>query len=649
MKWIIGAVSLAPPRFTAVTYPADDRHRKGVDDAGRADDAAPVGSGRPGRWIVLPIPRNSNGDVQQHMPAHRPGPRARALAALASALPLALFGLTVSAAAFAPEQLRVLAYHSLPPCTLTLVLVAYAATAIATCRWRARLPVHALLVGLLFVAHMLVEAQPLGDVTTWRRLVETDAASMSELLANAVYRWMYRAGGQDGADLVAPIAGALLGLVVLGFVERHFVAAWPRRAVTIRLLGAAALVGGGWQVVCFRGFMENTLPSLPFVVLGLGAIAHYVPTGGRRSALLAGGLWLAIAGLMHGSATAMWPVALLAIGWRGVCGRASPIGLVRDGIATLAVMVATVATAVALLWAAGFALSAGHITGGIDSGHFVPLHPESQQFQTQFGMFDLAHFADVGNIFAFASPFLLAIAGLVGSRRWRRATVAAVRRQPVPAFAAAGAATFTATYNFDLRFPYDLDLMVALAAPTVPFLLQIAVRAPRRWRRWLWVGLLPNAAATWAVITALLVVAPTPGAAPGDLLRVNRRAGEVPIRHHEEVFVGLALPRDGEPPFTFSLYAFLGELSPPGGRPPRPDGLAFAPPGAPDADPVRSLLLIDPQQLGFAGVLSPPLTEPWLSPSLPGATQFGTWSLQALVRDARGHTTATNVLTIRPR
>ena len=583
------------------------------------------------------------------IPAPRPGTAASVLAALASALPLALFGVTAAAAAFEPEQLRLLAYHSLPPWTVTLLLVGYAATAIATCRWRARLPAQALLVGLLFVAHVLVAAQPLGDVTTWRQLAATDAASVSELLANAIYRGSFRAGGQDGADLVAPLAGALLGFVVLSFVERHFVAAWPRRAATIRLLGATALAGGGWQVVCFRGYMENTLPSLPFLLLGLGAIARYVLPDGRRPALLAGGLWLAIAGLMHGSATAMWPVVLLAIGWRFVRGRAGAIALLGDGTAALAVLVATVAAAIALLWALGFALSTGHITGGIDDGHFVPLQPDSQPFPTQFCMFDLGHFADVGNIFAFASPFLLAIAGLVGSRRWRRATVAAVRRQPVPAFAAAGAATFTATYNFDLRFPYDLDLMVALAAPTVPFLLQIAVRVPRRWRRWLWLGVLPNAAATWAVIAALLVATPPPGSAPGDLLRVNRRAGEVPLRRGEEVFVGLALPPDGAPPYTFSLYAFLGGLTDLGARPPRPDGLAFAPPGAPDADPARSLLLIAPQQMGFAGLLSPPLTEPWLSHSLPGATQFGVWSLQALVRDARGRTTATNVLTIRPR
>jgi len=570
------------------------------------------------------------------------------VAAAACWLLFALLGVAIAAVPFAPTQLRWLDYHAVPAAPATAALVAYFVVAIAARTCPRRGLVNCALVLLLLVAHLSVCTQPLGDANTWREWARADRAGASELLANALHRVVYRVWGHAGLDYVAPFVGALFGWVFLAFAERALVAGARRRAGEVRLLAAAALALSGWQLLCCRGFVENTLLSLPFLVLGLGALMRATTARAAERALAAATAWLTLAASCHGVQTAMWPVLVAIVLWRR-WRRGASAGVVRPLLVVAGTCAVTLAAVLGALAAAGFTIQEGHVAGGGDHRHFVPLQIAGSAYQYDFAMFDVAHVADVGNIFLFTSALALATLLAGTSNRWRSAALAEVRRQPVLAIAGLGAASFTALYYFDLRFPYDVDLMVVMSATVGLFLLQVAARAPRRLWAWLRLAVLANGVLVWTLAASLLV---TPEAADpaAPVLRLNGRTGDVALRRGEHVWLSVVPPPGGQPPFTFSVFARRGEpqvvdAAAHGNR----QGLAFAPPGSPDADAMRTLVVLDATVVGVAGYLAPAIHESWLSAPLGNASGLGPLTVQAQLRDRRGEVTTTPAVRLLPR
>ncbi|MFO1054005.1 MAG: hypothetical protein U1F36_17450 [Planctomycetota bacterium] len=556
-------------------------------------------------------------------------------------LTFALLAVTVVAVAFVPAQFRWLDYHALPPIAVLVALVAYAAVAFVTAGSRTRWPVHATLVGLLLCAHLSVLVQPLGDAGTWRDWVHGDRLGASELLANAVYRLVYRASGAAGLDYVAPVTGAVFGWVFLRVSERLVGVDGPCAAER-RLWCAAALAFGGWQVMCVRGYVENTLFCLPFLMLGLAAAARATGSATDRRSLAAAAAWLTLAAMFHGVASSMLPILPFVVVWNRM--RHGPVaGIVRPLALAIGIVATTIAVVLALLKVVGFEIVAGHVSGGGDGRHFVPLHIDGSPFHYDFAMFDPAHVADVGNIFLFTSPLTLPCLSLLSSRRWRTAVLAALLRRPALGVAGLGAASFTAVYYFDLRFPYDTDLMVVMSSPLCLFLLQAVVRVPRRLRATAAGLVLIGGAMTWTLIASLLTTPPTAGATTATLL-LNGRAGAVTLRPGEQLLLQLIPPTSGRPPFRFSIYGFLGDPSADAAARTHHSGLLFAPPGDPEADAARAFLLMGPDALGVSGQRSPEIREPWVSQRLGDTGNLKLVVLQALVRDADGVATESTAL-----
>lgn len=550
----------------------------------------------------------------------------------------------VVALAFVPERLRVLQYHALPPWPVVVGLAAYFVIAVATRRVAARRLVHGVLAFVLLAIHLAVAAQPLGDSVHWRQLAETDVLALSEPLANLTFR-VARLFGPQAIELVPPLAGALFAFVLLGVAERALVGARTARAAGLRVVIAATLVLGGWQLVFARNYVENPPVSLPLLVVGLGSLARYARSDGASVArpVARPAAWLTLATLAHGMNAAMLPALLWCMLLKHP-GRSALPALLRALAVAAATAIATVAATLGALWACGFELGAGHVTGGGDDRLFVPLHvPAGTAYE--FAMFDLAHAADVGNILLLASPLALAALAGVLHRRWRRALAAAVRAQPAFAIAGLGGLGSAAVFYFDLGFPRDYDLMVGMSAPANLLLLQAAACAPRRLGTVVWAGLALQGVHTLLVTSSLLVL---PQHAPRDgecLLTVNRRVGELAIRPGEWLFVELRPPPAASLPVEFSLW--LHRAPPAPGASLAAGARSFALPGEPGHDAERTTLLLSSRERGMFGLPVPALAAPWLGFPAPYFRELGVQTVQASFEDRAGRISTSNTVVLR--
>ncbi|MBL8729584.1 MAG: hypothetical protein JNM25_14210 [Planctomycetes bacterium] len=549
---------------------------------------------------------------------------------------------------FVPEQLRIGAYRATPPLRVLALLGVYFAAAWWTRHRVSRRPAHLLLAGILFAMHMSVEVQPLGDYTIWCTWLHLDHAGSSELLANVVHRCVYAQFGTAGTNCVAPIAGLLFSLAFLSFVESTC-GGRGVDAARARLVGAAVLALSGWQLLFCRGYLENTQLSLPFLVRAMAAMVAIARGRADLGAVVRCSAWLSLACLFHGMNVPVLIALVLVLVWRAR--RRPNWQLGRDLGVVVAVVAGLIWLAVQGLRVAGFAVQAGHVQGGGDGRHFVPLVLAGLPHWYEFAMFDAAHLADVGNLYLQAAPALVGGVALLGSSRVRTDLLRAIGRQPALAIAGLGSASLTSIYYFDLMFPLDYDLMLGMCVPLTLFALQCALVVRGVAARWIDAALVLGGVHAWAIMGALLVAPAGPidagaASAPTAELAVNRRTGEVHCRAGEWLFIEVLPAASIAAPYRLQLFAWTGDL--PDTVPPAAAELGLRFPRPEDAAaPGRSVLIADKVQGGdadgpFRG------DAHFVSSALPCGTVVDTTTIQALLTDLQGRTFATNSVRIVP-
>jgi len=332
-------------------------------------------------------------------------------------------------------------FHRWPPVPVVAWLLAYLALAWAA---RRRRWIAALLPFTLFALYLSREVPPFGDTGFWRQHAGRTALYLSEPLSQAVLHL-----ARAHLDLVAPVVGLLAA------------AAWLLAWRGDRLAGALWYLGSGLHLCFFRGFVENTQLAVPCALLYLALLTRHRASGSRRD-IIAAGACLALACLCHGQNVALAPALLLA-------GRRALLGAAAAAVVTAVVL--------ALLLALGFTFEAGNLGGGANRTLFAPLGSDAP-----------GHEARVAAILTGAAPVAW-LAPFLFLRRPR------ALRDPVTAVAALGGLAFVALVEFDLGFPQDWDVMVAL---TLPLHLHAARRLPAA------AALLPPALA-WALMAAFLL------------------------------------------------------------------------------------------------------------------------------------------------
>ena len=447
--------------------------------------------------------------------------------------------------ALAPDQLWVATYAGTPPLRVAIGLGLAAVLVVALggrrepgWRWTRNLAVAA----VLLATYLGTRVVPLGDYGLWNVTAATDQAGASELLANATYRLAALCFGPAALPYVAPAFGFAFALAMLRLCDRRF----PRHG---RLCGLAFL-GGGWHVLFFRGYIENTQLALPFLVLATGALT----SGARRddarpadaprpcapgdAALARGAFWLAVAGAFHGSNVALLPALPLLAAYRHPPFRHSRAFL-RSTARALGVVVATVAAAVACLWALGFELHLGHVAGGSDHSLLVPLDPPPLLV---FGMFWKAHFVQIANDLMAAAPLALVYPLLLPVPRVRARLRHEARRRPALVVLPLGFLGFVTLIYFDLLFPRDWDLMVAMGMPLWLYCLSAPLALARRGRGAVLLGDRPGAGGRRARLVPHVGVpggavaaggAPARGGRRRRLPRRRRRAGAAAHRQRQ--------------------------------------------------------------------------------------------------------------------
>ncbi len=360
---------------------------------------------------------------------------------------------------------RRMSLWSPPPSRVWVALAAAFAVAWVGARLRLTAGVrHALITACLGAIWFTCRAMPVGDAYHWRRLAQEGVVAWSEPGSTAVHALVCAMFGPAALEWIAPFVGLVATWC------------WLRVAGSLRGngrgdgLALAVWIASGLSTVFASGYVEQTQLGVPFLLLACGGLWHYANSAGvlhARRSLAAGAAWLGLAAVMHGQNTVLAiGVPLIVVLVRGPCSRAAW----RDLAVAVAAAGAAVGTVVAAIVATGFERRVGHLWGGADGSHFVPLVDAAGSLFGDPALLSRAHLGLVGLVLAFAAPAAPA-ACLALALSGRRALVEA--GDGALAVLAAGYVGFTVWLNFDLGWPQDIDLMVTMAPP----LLLLTVRA----------------------------------------------------------------------------------------------------------------------------------------------------------------------------
>lgn len=355
-------------------------------------------------------------------------------------------------------------YLSTPP----IATMIGAALLVSVCWLGSRLPSAALdmlLCGLAALALFeTASLQGMGD-PRWKSIMTEPIIYLSEPLGNLVYHVVYRLGG--GTNHVAPVFG---GLAMAAWIHFLRILPYPRRSREHLLLRLLLPSLGPWMLF-FHGNIEITFLALPAFLLFLRGAVRYrlagVDVDGPGVGVRLGALF-SLTALFHGEYSFMLPVVPILVAMRHAEGVPR-----RTAAATVAAFLGTTAMIVAgvflVLFLAGFEIRVGNTTGGGDGQMFVPLSARDASAYASFLMFSMGHLLQVANILFHAIP----LAGIL----WFAMPMALAARRPTPtvgpprgvldvaALTAGGAVAMVCLWNFDLRFPLDIDLMLSITPP----------------------------------------------------------------------------------------------------------------------------------------------------------------------------------------
>lgn len=430
-----------------------------------------------------------------------------------------LFLITVSALVIlglsSPADLWVARFHETPPWIVFPFVGVYL---IVTMFYRAKMsgPGRSRNVGLaacLFCIYESCRAAPLGDHLNCWSSARGNLINASEPGANAFYHVVYHALGPDAVCHVGPVLGALTAYLVLSLCDRcfastghlHLDSPLQRRACALLYLGC------GTHLTFFNGYIENTQPGVPLLVLFLGNLYQYLARDdhgviGRQAwahpRLAIATVCLSAACFVHGQGFFLLPVLPLALWIRRL-----DQGHLRRGIAetlfALGVGLLTLVVLFGVVRGLGLELITGMPLGREDDTWLVPLFRVSSTTGMQF--LDTAHLQQTANIALQATPLSLFTPLLVASLLLRRRIP--TRPRWLVCLPALGYVGFILLFEFDLGVPVDYDLMLSMG-----FVLGLAILDP-----WLRIAgrssilavltlsaLLGTTALSWAVMSTFL-------------------------------------------------------------------------------------------------------------------------------------------------
>ena len=415
--------------------------------------------------------------------------------------------LTVSVLMLATHssQMWIVAHHSLH-LNVALSLVGFCLFVVATRRVNRAKFYNLLLAALLGSIYFSYEITGLGDA---ERLAfyETNHLRLSELLSNLPYLMVnhlhlpYR--------LVPPLCGLFTALGYFSLCDYLFRGADNERQETNKCLYCLFYLASGVHLVFFAGYLESTLTSLPWLVWYIYFCLRYYHTDSQRPKeairnLSGAALCLALAALFHGQITFLTPALLIVILLKRI-GKWEIRALWSDLALASVIAIGLVVATYFLLVAVGFDIEAGNIQGGGDSLRFVPLDPsEVRNRSVRFGMFSVAHFTEVANILAVASPLCVWL--WISRMTWKEDAMKASRRSDAWCLQlmALGYVSLAFLWNFDLHFPIDYDLMLSMSIPFHLSVLSFVMSRPHgpTYGALLWVG--GGITYSWCIMSSFL-------------------------------------------------------------------------------------------------------------------------------------------------
>jgi hypothetical protein len=371
-------------------------------------------------------------------------------------------------------------------------------------RWWGRL----VAAGCLAAAWSSFRVLTMGDGHWWRDAAANGTVTFAEPLASHLNILLFRLGGAEALEWCPPVFGFLATQAWLWATD-DVVARLPR-PVLGRCLAALLWVSSGVHIAFFHRYVEQTQIGVPLLLLGIVWLQRWshavdaAPARGRVSSrdFARGAAALLLATLLHLMYVGMF-VAAVGAAWLVGLRHGSRASLVRL-LAVVGAVVAAAAATVLLFRLGPFTPFAGSVAGGADHAWLTPWTGADGSWTGQGAMLSPQHLALVAFLLWLGAPAVVPFALAVlrpGSRARTEAALAPV---------AAGCAwiAFVATFGFDLGWPTDADLMLAMSVAlswlVASWLLPALAGAGAATRALGIAGLLLAVASTWSVLTPLV-------------------------------------------------------------------------------------------------------------------------------------------------
>lgn len=351
----------------------------------------------------------------------------------------------------------------------------------------------------------------MGDSHWWRKATADGTVSYAEPLSSLAHGLVFSSLGAGALEWMAPVVGFIATFVWLRVSDRLFVRAEGPAAVFARFVAALLWVSSGICAVFFHRYVEHSQIGVPLLVLGLANLTTWSrnvasATGGadvRSGHLFAGMAQLAIAALSH-----LQYAGMLAAGLGSALLVGSRLGLrrvARDMALLLAMVAGLIGATFAVLKASPFRVVTGSVAGGGDGVWLVPLVGGGGSWFEPGALLSASHLASVARTIVFACPLALPFALAVP---WCLRRGADPSRDLVLAGTALAYVLFVSLYSFDLGWPNDLDLMVAMSPSLLLLVTAWLLPASQQWspgrRIALTALLLAAATATWCLVAPLV-------------------------------------------------------------------------------------------------------------------------------------------------
>lgn len=362
--------------------------------------------------------------------------------------------------------------------------------------------------GCLVAAWSSFRVLTMGDGHWWRDAAANGTVTFAEPLASHLNILLFRLGGPAALEWCPPVFGFLTTLAWLWATD-GVVARLPR-PVLGRCLAALLWISSGVHIAFFHRYVEQTQIGVPLLLLGIVWLhrwSHAVaaaPEGHGLSGrdFVRGAAALLLAALLHLMYVGMF-VAAVGAAWLVGLRQGARTSLVRL-LAVVGAVVAAAAAIVLLLRCGPFTPFAGSVAGGADDAWLTPWTGADGSWTAPGAMLSPQHLALVAFLLWLGVPAVLPFAFAVLCPTSRARTEAAL------VSVAAGSAwiAFVATFGFDLGWPTDADLMLAMSVAlswlVANWLLPALAAAGAGMRALGIAGLLLAVVSTWSVLTPLV-------------------------------------------------------------------------------------------------------------------------------------------------